>query len=854
MRPPLAAAVALLALLAAPGYSAQLCWGFETGTEGWTKWSTVPMAQEVRSRPAHSGRGALWGELREPGPLVHSRDGLDVAVNGNRLSFWYYVPREATFRLLEINVRTHQGGERLYQTARGLRKGRWQRIEIPLEGFFGWVDRASGSLRLRQFEVTAAGTGALVLDDVTLTTDPAPASPNLGPGVLAAPGRDGLATPPGAWSYFRRRVSLASVPRWAWLQVGGDEEASVWANGHWLGKTGMNPACYDLSPWLRVGENVLAVAILNHGTAPNPSGMVAAAKLGDEVLLSDTSWLAAAKAAEGWQEPGFNDSSWQPAQITCRVPAPPWGALAIYPFSIPADPDRVAVSLAATDDRVVATLASEPASCGEWKAEVRALDEALSGPVVRRLRATRTAGETRLDLGPTKGLAGAVEVHISGEGLAPTRRILWVPEARPPRCERHSALTRPARGAIRTARVGDRWFLVDAQGNLFHSLACNATMHVAYWSQAYDSTVREGYAGEGDWAQTCCARLQALGFNSSAGGLVEEHRQRNMPFFAGRCLSWAGPHLQDGEGHSIVFPDVFDPRWREGAEQWVREDVDAYGDDPLLAGWWTDNEIWMHQPLSHDLGLMGWFWSPATSAELSRWLSERYGGDIAALNRKWTSDQHTYAYAGFGDLATDKPVIRGEGDPVAPDLEAFVRHILETYVNVITGLYRRYDGRHPVCSNRFAGQFDVRLADVLRPYDIIACNSYPRDTWDQREFSAGQLEWLRAMHQATGRPVLISEWSVMAVDSGLPNGWGRLDSQGARAEAYGRVLGQLWDEKYIIGSHWFSWVDSTDAEAANFGIVDAHDRLYEPLARAMRQANAQYEARLAKWAPWPAGR
>jgi hypothetical protein len=583
-------------------------WGFETGTEGWTPWSTVPMTQEARGR-AHGGKAALWGEVRERGPLVHSRGGLDVPVAGTRLSFWYFVPRSASFEWFEINLRTREGGERMYQMARGLKRGSWQRLEVPLAEFFGWLDRERG-FHVRQFEVTVSGVGALALDDVELSR---------GPEVKPEP-------PPG-----------------------------------------------------------------------------------------------------------------------------------------PAEP------------------------------------------------------------------------------------VKWVPDDPPARCVRDSATKRPGRGAIRTAQVGGRWFLIDADGNLFHSLACNAMMHAAYWSDAYDQWVKAHYASDNDWEETTCRRLFGLGFNSSSGGLLPAHRRRNMPYFAGRCLTWAGPHVQDGAGNTAIFPDVFDPAWQAGAEQWVREDVAAYGDDRLLAGYWTDNEIQMHQPLSHGLGLMGWFWAPGTAKELARWLGDRYGGDIQALNRRWSSAYHTYSYAGFDGLPGDKPEIRGEDDPVAPDLRDFVRHMLKTYVDTIVGLYHRYDPRHPVCTNRFAGQFDVSFADLLKPYDIIACNSYPRDRWDQREFSAEQLAWLRAMHAATGRPVLVSEWSVMSSDAGLPNFWGRVATQQARGEAYRRVLGQLWAEKYVVGAHWFSWVDSTDAEASNFGIVDACDRDYAPLAEAMGVANRAYTERVREW-------
>jgi len=357
------------------------------------------------------------------------------------------------------------------------------------------------------------------------------------------------------------------------------------------------------------------------------------------------------------------------------------------------------------------------------------------------------------------------------------------------------------------------------------------------------------YRRQKDWAEFACRRLFDLGFNSLAGGdeALEPHRRRTMPYFAGPGLTWAGPRLQDSKGNTALFPDVFDPEWQKGAEEWVRETTDKHRDDPLLLGYFTDNEIQMHQPLSRSIGIMDYFWSPSTAQELVRWLHERYKGEVEALNRRWSSAHHRYQYKRFDDLPADKPTRRGDDDPVGEDLRDFVRHMVKTYADTIVGLYRKHDPNHLVCSNRFAGQFDVGFADLLRPYDLIACNSYPRSRWGQTEFDEGQLQWLRAMHEKTGRPVIVTEWGVSATDTGLPNYWGRLDTQAERAQAYRNVLRQFWSEKYIVGSHWFSWVDSTDAEATNWGIVDANDRPYRPLAGAMREVNADCGQRVREW-------
>jgi hypothetical protein len=53
----------------------------------------------------------------------------------------------------------------------------------------------------------------------------------------------------------------------------------------------------------------------------------------------------------------------------------------------------------------------------------------------------------------------------------------------------------------------------------------------------------------------------------------------------------------------------------------------------------------------------------------------------------------------------------------------------------------------------------------------------------------------------------------------------------------------------VVGAHWFGWGDSTDAERANWGIVDAFDWPYLPLTTAMTAAHRRLEQRLRSWHP-----
>jgi hypothetical protein len=714
------------------------------------------------------------------------------------------------------------------------------------------------------FEIAMTGRGELWLDDIEVLQDPAAVgTTERVPAVLWAPGEDMRAAAAGSRVNLRRAFDLTGVPRMAWLQAAGDDEATAWVNGTEVGKAGWSGEEFDVTDLLRPGRNVVALSVLNHGTAPNPAGAAAVLGWGDlapdeGILVSDGSWRCSRESPAGWTRPEFDDTRWPAAAAQAKVPAPPAGTLDLYPLRRPLDRrlPELAIETEAQKGTLWAVLKPrrELAKPMPFHAVLAALAADLTSTDVAELDGALAAGrsEQRVELFGVADRAGAHLVTLRFPQLgAAVEKVVWLSGAPAPPLARATPVRGEATGFFHTQQLGGRWWLVDPQGNLFFSTACNAVMHESYYSRHYSRWVAERYASEEAWRGYTLERLLAWGFNTDDGPTAGSGmaRRRNVPYFAGWNLLWAGPWLAGPSGERIQFPDVFDPEWRRGAEARVVEVTTTFRDDPLLIGYWTDNEIWMHDPLSPAQGLMDHFWSPGCQAELLRWLRERYHDDIGALNTAWSSNRHAYAYGSFADIPGDKPTIRGPDDPVAPDLKAFVRHLLKTYCETYVALWKKHDPNHLVCSNRFAGQFDADFADLLGAFDVVACNSYPRSHWGQTEFDGKQLGWLRRMSERSGRPVIVSEWGTMARDSGLTNVWGRLDTQAQRGQAYETVLDQLWGEGCVVGAHWFGWGDSTDAERANWGIVDAFDWPYLPLTTAMTAAHRRLEQRLRSWHP-----
>jgi hypothetical protein len=129
----------------------------------------------------------------------------------------------------------------------------------------------------------------------------------------------------------------------------------------------------DLRPHLKTGDNVLAVAAVNHmpdNTAPpadkpipdsaaNPAGFYFEAKVRAEgagpELGSDSAWQWSAAKVDGWEKPDFTDSDWKPSVELGDAPMTPWDLAkrVNHLYALRALKDKTRAALAAADPLAV---------------------------------------------------------------------------------------------------------------------------------------------------------------------------------------------------------------------------------------------------------------------------------------------------------------------------------------------------------------------------------------------------------------------------------------------------------------------------------------------------------------------
>ncbi|MFQ6096410.1 MAG: hypothetical protein ACE5O2_01700 [Armatimonadota bacterium] len=130
---------------------------------------------------------------------------------------------------------------------------------------------------------------------------------------------------------FRVKPGLVSAD---WQGVGDDSFVQyvngieVLRGGFAYGRTYRR----DVTELLREGENLLAALCHN---AAEPGGWLSQLTLvyADgtlELVVSDRATRFWHEEQEGWNQPGFDDSRWEPCRELGRPPAAPWGPLTVH--------------------------------------------------------------------------------------------------------------------------------------------------------------------------------------------------------------------------------------------------------------------------------------------------------------------------------------------------------------------------------------------------------------------------------------------------------------------------------------------------------------------------------------------
>lgn len=401
------------------------------------------------------------------------------------------------------------------------------------------------------------------------------------------------------------------------------------------------------------------------------------------------------------------------------------------------------------------------------------------------------------------------------------------------------AVRTKATGFFRTEEIAGRWWLITPEGNAFFSKGVNHVSFSGDHSTAlgyspYGRAVQARYGSAEKWAAATAVRLRSWGLNTVGAWSSAEMFTQRIPYTVILGLAdSAGADWQRGE-----VADVFAPRFEQAVRARARELCAARAQDPFLLGYFTDNELrWGADWRSKKSLFEEFLGQPADRPgrqALIRQLRARYA-TVAAFNEAWGTQFGTLEEL---DAAKSLPM----GSEAAKQAQReFVGAYARAYFKACHEAIQAADPNHLILGCRFAGYYLPETVAAMREFcDLVSYNHYG---------FTPPAEQLRELHRITGRPVMLTEFSFKAMDSGLPNtrGAGKpVATQQDRADHFDRYVTALARMPFVVGYHWFEHADEPaegrfDGENSNYGLVNGQDDPWVTLVERVTQVNARLE-------------
>lgn len=364
-------------------------------------------------------------------------------------------------------------------------------------------------------------------------------------------------------------------------------------------------------------------------------------------------------------------------------------------------------------------------------------------------------------------------------------------------------------GFFHTERIGGRWWLVTPDGNVFFS---KGVCHVSMAPES-DSSPPPPADLKG-WAQATARQLRGWGLNTVGAWSAPELYSAGMVYT--HILNLAASLQRDLWLKGGVV-DVFGPEFRNAVDRAAAATCPKFAADPWLLGYFTDNEL---------------RWGPD-------WRSRE-----SLLESYLKMDPASMGYRTAAALLKSRG--RGPASMTEEDKAAFLQMAASEYGRVSREAIRRYDPNHLVLGCRFAGYANEAVLKGVGPhFDVVSYNNYsPKAPVDR----------LRQITGITGKPVMLTEFSFKAMDSGLPNTKGAakpVATQEERAGGFAAYVRDLASLPGCVGYHWFQYRDQPgegrrlDSENSNYGLVKLDGTPWELLTRRFQEVNRELEARAA---------
>lgn len=380
-----------------------------------------------------------------------------------------------------------------------------------------------------------------------------------------------------------------------------------------------------------------------------------------------------------------------------------------------------------------------------------------------------------------------------------------------------------ATGFFYPEKVGDRWWLIDPNGNAFIHVAV-AGVYLGITDFARQASLKH-FGNDANWAEHSAKVLHDYSFNGS-GGWSDASLLRKTAYPPVYTLSWnfmsdfaVGKGLAWQVSGHMGYPDeiwpVFHPEFVAFADQYAKK-LESSSTDPYCLGHFSDNELQVqYDMLDRTLNL-----------DLDKYPEMKYNAQTA---RQWLAARKgaSFQIAAINDV----------------DRRDYIGYMFDTYFAITTAAIRKYDPHHLCLGSRFHGKAKniPQIFKAAGKYlDVVSVNYYNAWTPDPNVMAM----WVKE----SGRPFLITEWYAKGVDSGMPNATGAgwlVKTQQDRARFYHNFAMGLMRDKNCVGWHWFKYLDNNPEDItaepsnrdSNKGILNYRFEPYTDLLARMKMLN-----------------
>lgn len=433
-----------------------------------------------------------------------------------------------------------------------------------------------------------------------------------------------------------------------------------------------------------------------------------------------------------------------------------------------------------------------------------------------------------------------------------------------------------ATGFFRVEKNADgRWWLIDPAGNGFFACGIDGLHFGGRFCEAlgyspYQRNVQKLFGPPAAWGEHTMKRLKTWGFNFA--GTCDSQFRNRLPFSVNLMLGSSFSAF--GDEYDIMpyrgrvgtgLPNPFHPRFAEWCRRRFLEQVGHEIENPYFMGYFCDNELCWQGTNVREIDGSGVFnavlakpASHTAKIALARFLNERFRGDVAAFNRFWGTQIVDFSPE---SLPQKLPHRTNRQLTLKQD---FLTLTAETYFRTIRDTIRAVDPNHMLLGCRFIGlDAHERIWRAAGKYcDVVSFNIYPYVDFTQEKLFTANGELVSLMNRVqewTGRPMLVTEWAFLGLDSGMPclfGGGHRLATQTERSRAAELFVRTLATRPYMVGHNWYRYCDDPKLgvrknfpETGNYGLVNEQDEPYRELTETFRRIHTDVDALRSRMPP-----